>query len=68
VAVACDGCPSGLEAIVQFVSPQAEFTPPVIYSNESRAKLVFLVEARPAAAAVATLKPGQPVQGRLPAP
>lgn len=65
VAVACDGCSSGLRARIEFISPQAEFTPPVIYSNESRAKLVFLVEARTTADAADQLKPGQPVQVRL---
>lgn len=65
VTVACDGCPGGIEARIDYVSPQAEFTPPVIYSNESRAKLVFMVEARPAAEAAGALKPGQPVQVRL---
>lgn len=45
-AVACDRCPAGLRAAVSWVSPQAEYTPPVIYSRESRAKLVYLVEAR----------------------
>ena len=43
----CDGCPAGLQAIITYVAPRAEFTPPVIYSAESRDKLVFLVEARP---------------------
>jgi HlyD family secretion protein len=65
VDVACDGCLAGLTARIGYVSPQAEFTPPVIYSNESRAKLVFLVEARPTADAAGKLKPGQPVQVRL---
>lgn len=65
VRVQCDGCVDGLMARVRFVSPQAEFTPPVIYSNESRSKLVFMVEARLADAA-ARLAPGQPVQVRLP--
>ena len=37
-----------IDVRVDFVAPQAEFTPPVIYSRENRAKLVFLVEARPA--------------------
>lgn len=58
VAISCDGCPAGLEAQVDFVSPQAEFTPPVIYSRESRSRLVFLAEARLPGSA---LKPGQPV-------
>jgi HlyD family secretion protein len=53
---------------VSFVSPKAEYTPPVIYSRESRAKLVFLVEARPAAADATRLHPGQPVEIALGAP
>jgi len=65
VQVSCDGCAAGLAAQVSFVSPQAEYTPPVIYSNESRHKLVFLVEARPDAATMAQLKPGQPLDVRL---
>ena len=44
---ACDGCPTGLTAAISYVAPRAEFTPPVIYTRSARAKLVFLVEARP---------------------
>ncbi len=58
LTVRCDGCPDGLAGKVSFVSNQAEFTPPVLYSKESRAKLVFLVEARLEGA---KLRPGQPV-------
>ncbi|MGH8582196.1 MAG: HlyD family secretion protein [Gammaproteobacteria bacterium] len=65
VAVRCDGCAAGLTARVSFVSPQAEYTPPVIYSNENRSKLVFLVEARPEGEARSWLKPGQPIDVRL---
>jgi len=65
VALSCDGCPPDLKANVSFVSSEAEFTPPVIYSNESRAKLVFMVEARPDAAAARVLKPGQPIDARI---
>ena len=43
----CDGCARGLEATVSYVSPRPEFTPPVIYSRDSRDRLVFMVEARP---------------------
>ena len=50
----------------RYVSSQAEFTPPVIYSRESRAKLVFMVEARPVAKDATRLKPGQPVDVVLP--
>ena len=47
VKVTCDGCAADLTASVSFMSRSSEFTPPVIYSTEERAKLVFLIEARP---------------------
>lgn len=47
VTVTCDACPSGLTAKVTFIARSTEYTPPVIYSMEERAKLVFLIEARP---------------------
>jgi HlyD family secretion protein len=62
LAVSCDGCPAPLAAEVSFISPQAEFTPPVIYSRQERAKLVFLIEARPAPGDAVKLHPGQPVE------
>ena len=65
VALACDGCASGLAATISYVAPQAEYTPPVIYSKDNRAKLVFLVEAKPAPAEAAKLHPGQPVDVTL---
>jgi len=55
----CDGCPEGLVATISYVSPRPEFTPPVIYSRESRDRLVFMVEARPDNGAA--LVPGLPV-------
>ena len=68
VPFSCDGCPAGWTARVSFISPQAEYTPPVIYSNRSRDKLVFMAEAVPEGAARERLKPGQPVDVRLAAP
>jgi HlyD family secretion protein len=65
VSIACDGCPAPIAATVSYIAPQAEFTPPVIYSKESRAKLVFMVEARPAPADAVKLHPGQPVDVTL---
>ena len=62
--VRCDGC-KPVSARVTYVSSQAEYTPPVLYSKESRHKLLFLVEARPPAGAGAALRPGQPVDVRL---
>lgn len=61
LSLACDSCPSGLQADVSFVAPQPEYTPPVIFSEQTRDKLVYLIEARPAAKDAAALKPGQPV-------
>jgi len=61
VAIRCDGCGAEVSASLDYVAPQAEYTPPVIYSNETRSKLVFMVEARPAAADAKRLHPGQPV-------
>jgi len=51
-----------LPATISYISPQAEYTPPVIYSRDSRAKLVYLIEARPDPAGAAHLKPGQPLE------
>jgi HlyD family secretion protein len=59
VTVRCDGCTGDLTAKISFISRTAEFTPPVIYSLEERAKLVFLIEALPVAPA--NLRVGQPV-------
>jgi HlyD family secretion protein len=67
VTFACDGCPADLGAQISFIAPEAEYTPPVIYSRESRAKLVFLVEAAPGPGAP-RLHPGQPVDVHLRAP
>lgn len=64
VTVRCDGCSGDLTAKVSFISKTAEFTPPVIYSLEERAKLVFLVEALPTEPA--NMRVGQPVDVLLP--
>jgi HlyD family secretion protein len=65
VSIACDGCAGPIAAQIDYIAPQAEFTPPVIYSRESRQKLVFLVEARPAPSDATKLHPGQPVEVTL---
>lgn len=65
VQVSCDGCAAPFSATVSFVSPQAEYTAPLIYSKENRATLVFMVEARPKAEDAVKLHPGQPVEVRL---
>ena len=58
LSVRCDGCAADLKAKVSYVSPDPEFTPPVIYSLETRQKLVYLVEAHPVGPA-SPLQPGQ---------
>jgi HlyD family secretion protein len=65
VAVRLDGRAEDLTATVSYVSTQAEFTPPVIYSRETRAKLVYMVEATFADPEQgARLRPGQPAEVR----
>jgi len=59
VKVSCDGC-TPVTATVRFISPRAEYTPPVIYSREERSRLVFMIEARPTEHPEA-LRVGQPV-------
>ncbi len=66
VRIACDGCGAAIEARLSYVSSRPEYTPPVIYSKESRAKLVFMVEARPSLQDAPRLKPGQPLDVTLP--
>jgi HlyD family secretion protein len=62
--VDCDGCKPGITARVSYVSPDPEFTPPVIYSLETRQKLVYLIEARPTDPD-SPLQPGQIVDVRI---
>jgi HlyD family secretion protein len=61
VRLNCDGCAPNLIATINYLAAQAEYTPPVIYSRESRAKLVYLVEATLASEIAVKLHPGQPV-------
>ncbi len=61
VTLHCDGCGADVPATVSYISNDPEYTPPVIYSNENRAKMVFMVEAHPAAENANRLRPGQPV-------
>ncbi len=59
VKIHCDGCANDIVATVSFIASQQEYTPPVIFSNQSRKQLVFKVEAR--APGGLKLNPGQPV-------
>jgi HlyD family secretion protein len=66
VAIACDGCPDGLEAPVSFIDREVQFTPPVIYGPDERQRLVTRVEARLPADQAGRLHPGQPITVTLP--
>jgi HlyD family secretion protein len=55
----CDGCPADLTGKISFISRYAEYTPPVIYSQQERHKLVYMIEAMPANPTA--LRVGQPV-------
>lgn len=66
ITFTCDGCGPPMSATISFISDRAEFTPPVLYSRDNRAKLVFLVEAKPSPDVAARLNPGQPVDVTLP--
>jgi HlyD family secretion protein len=65
VQVSMDGAAKNYSATVNYISTQAEFTPPVLYNRENRAKLVFMIEAKFSPADAADLRPGQPVDVSL---
>jgi HlyD family secretion protein len=62
VGLKCDSCAPGLTATISFISPHAEYTPPLIYSEANIAKLVFLIEAKPPPDKAINFNPGQPVE------
>ncbi len=55
----CDGCKQSNHAVVQYISPEAEYVPPLVYSRDNRDKLVFRIKANIDDSA--QFKPGQPV-------
>jgi len=65
VRVAWDGGAEPVPATVSYVAPQVEYTPPVIYSQGFREKLVIMVEAVFAPADATRLHPGQPIDVSL---
>jgi HlyD family secretion protein len=65
VNVHVDGVAAPYAGTISFISPRAEYTPPVIYSRESRAKLVFMIEVVFDPETAVNLHPGQPVDVQL---
>jgi HlyD family secretion protein len=64
VSLHCDGCAADIAATITFISTEAEYTPPVIYSNETRSKLIYMIEAHPTPEDAVKLHPGQPLAVR----
>jgi HlyD family secretion protein len=66
IEVRCDNCAQAFKAKLSYISPKAEYTPPVIYSAEVRATLTYRIEALPIDSKTLTnLHPGQPVTIKL---
>ena len=65
ITFTCDGCKGKTKASIDYISPRAEYTPPVIYSKDSREKLVYLVRARMPEVIAKQFHPGQPVDVKL---
>lgn len=65
VRLQCDACGRAIEARISRIASTPEYTPPVIYSNAQRQRLVYLVEARIEPADAQVLRPGQPLDVRL---
>jgi HlyD family secretion protein len=63
--VICDGAGKTYAATVNYISTAAEYSPPVLYNRENRASMVYMIEARFAAADAPQLRPGQPVDVKL---
>ncbi len=59
VRFSCDSCGAPRTARISWISPRPEFTPPILYSQGSRDRLVFMIEAAPDNPR--TLQPGLPV-------
>jgi HlyD family secretion protein len=57
----CDACPENWSAPISYIAPKAEYTPPIVYSQDNRSKWVFLVEAIPKPEIAARLHVGQAV-------
>ncbi len=64
VTVSFDAGDIPFPATINYISVQAEYTPPIIYSAQTRAKLVFMAEAMPDERFRTRFQPGQPVEVR----
>lgn len=65
VGIHCDGCDTPVPAVIRFISASAEYTPPVLFSEKNRHRLVYMVEAWPQPRDTVRLHPGLPVDVSL---
>lgn len=61
ISFTCDSCKAAGHATIYYISPSAEYTPPVIYSQDTRVKLVYRIEADMTPNEAVKFHPGQPV-------
>lgn len=61
INVRCDNCPKASQATISYISPEAKYTPPIIYSNDTRAQLMYLIRARLPKDIAKQFHPGQPI-------
>ncbi len=65
VFIRFDGNPENgepVQATITYIASECEYTPPIIYSNENRSKLVYMIEAKPDSKNAEKLRPGQPIE------
>lgn len=62
IKVTCDGCRNPIVGHISFISPNAEYTPPVIFSESTNYKLVYRIEAAFTPQNATQLHPGQPIR------
>lgn len=55
----CEGCKPENEAVINYISPEVEYVPPIVYATDNYSKLVFRIKANIVNAM--DFKPGQPV-------
>lgn len=66
ITFSCDSCANQTHATISYISPQAEYTPPVIYSKDTRYNLVYLIRASMPENIAQQFHPGQPIDVYLP--
>lgn len=65
IKISCDSCGEGYTATISYISAKTEYTPPYIFSESSRTKFVYRIEAKPLNMTHNLLHPGQPVSIKL---